>query len=130
MPAEPVRLASIGLGWWGSVLATAAGAADNARVDACFARSEESREAFAGKHGCRAVGTIDEIWSDPTVDGVLIATPHSTRAIPFPGFQLQEILAGVTSQSTQLVQFGVISVADYATVAYQRRRLVGDGAFE
>lgn len=80
MSAEPVRFASIGLGWWGSVLATAVGTADNASLEACFARGEASRKDFAAKHGCRTVASMDEIWSDPSIDGVLIATPHSTHA--------------------------------------------------
>ncbi|MGH8951307.1 MAG: Gfo/Idh/MocA family protein [Acidimicrobiia bacterium] len=75
-----VGLASIGLGWWGNMLAAGATAGDSARIVSCFARTEATREAFAEKHGCRAVGSLEEIWSDPEVDGVLIATPHSVRA--------------------------------------------------
>jgi predicted dehydrogenase len=80
MPDQTVRLASIGLGWWGSTLAAATAAAEDAVLETCFARSEEARNAFAEKHGCRAAASMDEIWSDPEIDGVLIATPHSTHA--------------------------------------------------
>jgi predicted dehydrogenase len=76
---SPVRLASIGLGWWGSTLAAAAAAGDVATVVSCFARSEDARNAFAEKHNCQAADDIDQIWSDPDIDGVLIATPHSTH---------------------------------------------------
>lgn len=75
----PVGLASIGLGWWGNVLAAGAAAGDSARIISCFARTAETRAAFADKHGCRAVENLEEIWSDPDVEGVLIATPHSVR---------------------------------------------------
>lgn len=80
MSEKPVRLASIGLGWWGNTLAAAAAATEAAVVAACYARHEDARRAFADKHGCRAAGSLDEIWADPEVDGVLIATPHSTHA--------------------------------------------------
>jgi len=79
MPENPVGLASIGLGWWGNVLAEAAVSGGKARVVACFARTPETREAFAAKHGCRAAASIDEVWDDPEVEGVLLATPHAVR---------------------------------------------------
>ncbi|MFT7474822.1 MAG: putative dehydrogenase [Verrucomicrobiales bacterium] len=76
---EPVRLASIGLGWWGGVLAEKA-AAGGADVVRCFARSEDARQAFGETHGARPAGSYEEILADPDVEGVLIATPHSTHA--------------------------------------------------
>jgi predicted dehydrogenase len=76
---EPVRLASIGLGWWGGVLAEKA-AAGGADVVRCFARSEDSRQSFGEAHGARPAESYDEILADPDVEGVLIATPHSTHA--------------------------------------------------
>lgn len=76
---EPVRVASIGLGWWGGVLADSAKAA-GLEVAGCFARSEDAREQFAQKHGCRAAGSLDDLLADPEVDGILVATPHSTHA--------------------------------------------------
>lgn len=36
-------------------------------------------ECLRREHGCRAAETLDEIWSDPQIDGVLIATPHMTH---------------------------------------------------
>jgi predicted dehydrogenase len=80
MTEGTVRLASIGLGWWGSTLAAATAATEDAVVDTCYARSDEARQTFAEKHGCRAAGSLDEIWSDEQIDGVMIATPHTTHA--------------------------------------------------
>lgn len=76
---EPLRVASVGLGWWGGVLAEKA-AAGGSEVIRCFARSAESRDAFAETHGCRPASSYDEILADPEVEAVLIATPHSTHA--------------------------------------------------
>ncbi len=80
MNERPVRLASIGLGWWGSTLASATAATEDVIVEACYARNSDARRAFAEKHGCRAVESLDEIWSDDQIDGVMIATPHTTHA--------------------------------------------------
>lgn len=76
---EPLRVASIGLGWWGGVLAEKA-AAGGLEVVRCFARSEESRDAFGEAHGARPASSYEEVLADPEVEGVLIATPHSTHA--------------------------------------------------
>ena len=76
---EPLRVASVGLGWWGGTLADKAKAA-GIEVAACFARSPDAREEFAGAHGCKPAETLDAVLSDPSIDAVLIATPHSTHA--------------------------------------------------
>lgn len=76
---ETVGLGLIGLGWWGSVLANAAEAGEASRVVTCFARSEESRDEFAAKHGCRAASSLDDLLADPEVEGVLIATSHQSH---------------------------------------------------
>jgi predicted dehydrogenase len=76
--AEPVRLGSVGLGWWGGRLAEAAHDA-GAEVISCFARTPAAREEFAERHDCRAAGSFEELLSDPEVEGILVATPHSTH---------------------------------------------------
>lgn len=76
---DPLRVASIGLGRWGDTLASK-GRSAGLDLVSCFARTKESREAFAETHGCRPAGSVDEIFSDPDVEAVLIATPHSTHA--------------------------------------------------
>jgi len=77
---ETVRLGVVGLGWFGGVLVESARSSGVADVVACYARTEETRAAFAEKHGCRAVGDLAEMLADPGIDGLLIATPHSTHA--------------------------------------------------
>ena len=72
-----VRLASVGLGWWGSVLATGA-AATGAEIAGGFARREESREAFVESHG--GLASFREVLAAEDVDGILIATPRTTHA--------------------------------------------------
>lgn len=74
-----LRTGSIGLGWWGGTLAEK-GRLAGLELVSCFARNEASREKFAGEHGCRPTTSLDEMLSDPELEAVLIATPHSTHA--------------------------------------------------
>ena len=75
---DPVRVASIGLGRWGSELATKASAA-GLEVTTCFARTPGTREDFAAEHGCDAAESWEAVLEDPAVDAVILATPHSTH---------------------------------------------------
>jgi predicted dehydrogenase len=77
---DTVRLGIVGLGWFGGVLTESARSSGVADVVACYARTEDTRAAFAEKHGCRAVADLAEMLADPAIDGVLVATPHSTHA--------------------------------------------------
>jgi predicted dehydrogenase len=77
---ETVRLGVVGLGWFGGVLAESARSSGVTEVVACYARTEDTRAAFAEQHGCQAVGDLDEMLADPGIDGVLVATPHSTHS--------------------------------------------------
>jgi predicted dehydrogenase len=77
---ETIRLGAVGLGWFGGVLADAARASGEAEVVACFARSDEGRRAFAEAHGCTAVESLEALLEDPTIGGIIVATPHSTHA--------------------------------------------------
>ena len=79
MVTDKVRLASIGLGWWGGVLVDALNRSTAGKVVTCFARSGDARRAFSEKYGCRTAGSLDEVWRDPEVEGVIVATPHSTH---------------------------------------------------
>ncbi len=79
MAGDKVRLASVGLGWWAGVLVEAVNRSGAAEVVSGFARSEDSRKAFAEKFGCRPAASLDEVLNDSEVEGILVATPHSTH---------------------------------------------------
>lgn len=74
-----VGLGIVGLGWWGRVLADGVVAADGVEVVAGYARSADARAAFAADYGCVAPESLDAMLADPRVEGVLVATPHSTH---------------------------------------------------
>jgi predicted dehydrogenase len=77
---RPVRVASIGVGWWGGVLADAARKDTGLEIVACTSRSADKRQAFAKARGCRDVPAYGAVLADRDVEGVLIATPHSVHA--------------------------------------------------
>ena len=76
---EKVRLGSVGLGWWGGSLADAATLSGEAEIVSCFARTESARQQFADRYSCRVAGSLEEILASDDVDGLLVATPHSTH---------------------------------------------------
>src|SRR3989449_6362435 len=76
----PVRVAVVGVGWWGRVLADAAGRGTGLGIAACTGRSPENRATFAQSYGCRDLASYEAVLADPAVEGVLITTPHSLHA--------------------------------------------------
>jgi predicted dehydrogenase len=77
--APAMRLGVIGLGRWGTQLADTAVALGSS-IEACYAPSEESRDAFAERFDCTRSRTVDEVLENPNVDGVVIASPNATHA--------------------------------------------------
>ena len=77
---ELARLGVVGLGWWGGELCDAAARSGAAEVVACYARTQSARESFAEARGCRAAGSFAELVNADDIDGVMLATPHSTHA--------------------------------------------------
>jgi predicted dehydrogenase len=76
---DKVRFGVVGVGWWGGVLADAVRETGLADVVSCFARSADARGAFAHQRSCRAADSFEALLDDEEVDGVLLATPHSTH---------------------------------------------------
>lgn len=75
---ERVKVASIGVGWWGKELARGAKAA-GIEVVSCYARTEETRNAFATEVGCEPMSSLEEVLADPIVDALLVATSHKSH---------------------------------------------------
>ena len=76
---DPLRVASVGLGWWGGNLADKA-RLGGLQVVSCFARTPHARQEFAESHDCRAAASLDELLSDPDVEAVF--WPLRTRLTP------------------------------------------------
>ena len=79
MSGENIRLACVGLGRWAGVLAEGVRKTPGLRIAACHTRSDERKEAFAEKYGCRPYPDYESILEDPHIDAVLLTTPHSAH---------------------------------------------------
>jgi len=126
--AEPVRVACIGMGWWSDVLADAIRRSDKIEIVACHTRSEDKREAFAKKYGCKAVARYEDILADPAIEAIVNTTPNdvhlpTTRAAAQAGKHvfLDKPIANSVSEGRAITEIcrkaGVI-----LAMGYQRRR--------
>lgn len=77
---DKVRLAVVGLGSWGAELVRGVHNSGVAEVTACYARTESSRVAFAAEHGIKAAPTFEALLDDPDIEGLMLATSHSSHA--------------------------------------------------
>jgi predicted dehydrogenase len=76
---EPLTVACIGMGWWSDVLADAIKRSGKLRIAACYSRSDEKREAFAGKYGCRAATHYEAILNDNSIEAIINTTPNNVH---------------------------------------------------
>lgn len=127
-PVLPLRVAALGIGWWSDVLADAVTRSSDIELVACYTRSEEKRRAFAGKYGCRAAASYEEILDDRSIDAVINTTPNSvhletTRMAADAGKHvfLDKPIANTVSDGRAIAelcrQAGVV-----LALGYQRRR--------
>ena len=125
---EPLRVASLGMGWWSDVLADAIKRSGKLEITACYSRSEEKRAAFAAKYGCRAVPSYEAILADTDIEAVINTTPNgvhleTTRAAAEAGKHvfLDKPIANTVSDGRTITELcrkaGVV-----LALGYQRRR--------
>src|SRR5690349_15413106 len=81
MGFEPLRVASIGMGWWSDVLADAAARSSKIDIVACYTRSTEKRTAFATKYRCRPVASYEDVLADRDVEAVINTTPNDVHLL-------------------------------------------------
>jgi predicted dehydrogenase len=77
-----IRAAQIGLGWWGKTLVESVqGTSDQIQFVAATSRTRsEDYLQFAQQQGLRFADSYAAILADPTVEAVVLATPHSQHA--------------------------------------------------
>jgi predicted dehydrogenase len=76
-----IRAAIVGLGRWGQNLVECAqGKGDKIRFTAGVVRTRAKARAFAETHGIALVGDYAAALADPSVDAVVLATPHTQHA--------------------------------------------------
>jgi predicted dehydrogenase len=79
MADKPLRVACIGMGWWSDVLADAMKRSNQFEIAACYTRSDEKREAFARKYGCKPAASYDGILNDRSIAAVINTTPNNVH---------------------------------------------------
>lgn len=128
MSSNPVRVAALGMGWWSDVLADAMQRSGELEIVSCFTRSEDKRNAFAAKYGCRAVASYDEILADETVEAVINTTPNhahleTTRAAAEAGKHvfLDKPIANTIADGRAITK-ACADAGVVLSVGYQRRR--------
>jgi predicted dehydrogenase len=73
-----VRAAIIGMGTWGQNLVTSVqGKSDLIRFVAGATRTPARAEEFSRRHGIAVQASFEAVLADPSVDAVVLATPHS-----------------------------------------------------
>ena len=77
-----IRAAQIGLGWWGKTLVESVqGTSDQIQFVAATSRTKsDDYVQFTQQQGLRFADSYEQILADPTVDAVVLATPHSQHA--------------------------------------------------
>ena len=74
-----MKVACIGMGWWSDVLADAIKRSGKLEIVSCYSRSQEKREKFAAKYGCKASPSYEAILSDRAVEGIINTTPNGVH---------------------------------------------------
>jgi predicted dehydrogenase len=68
------------MGWWSDVLADAVTRSGKLQIVSCYTRSEQKRQAFAAKYGCRAAPSYDAILEDLGIEAIINTTPNNVHA--------------------------------------------------
>jgi predicted dehydrogenase len=78
---EPVSLAIVGLGRWGKVLVDSVqGRSEHVRFAAAVGRDGARIAADAAQRGLVVLADLAAALADPSLDGIVLATPHSQHA--------------------------------------------------
>ena len=128
MSKNPLRVASLGMGWWSDVLADAIQRSSEIEIATCFTRSQEKREAFAKKYGCATADSYEDILKDPSIYAIINTTPNhvhldTTRAAAKAGKAtfLDKPIANTIADGKEISRVcreaGVV-----LSIGYQRRR--------
>jgi predicted dehydrogenase len=77
-----LEAAIVGLGWWGKTLVESVqGSSDEIRFTAGTTRTRSPEvEAFVEAQGFRLAESYEELLADPSIDAVVLATPHSLHS--------------------------------------------------
>ena len=128
MATKPLRVACLGMGWWSDVLADAIKRSNRIEIVSCYTRSEDKRQAFAKKYGCKAAASYDDVLVDKTIEAIVNTTPNNahletTRAAAQAGKHtfLDKPIANSVSEGRAIAE-ACRNAGVVLALGYQRRR--------
>jgi predicted dehydrogenase len=74
---QPIRAAIVGLGRWGRNLVEASSGHERLRIVRAVEPELERVRSFCAEHHLELTGNLHAMLADPSIDAVLLATPHS-----------------------------------------------------
>jgi predicted dehydrogenase len=74
---QPIRAAIVGLGRWGRNLVEASTGHARLKIVRAVEPELEGAQDFCAEHGLQLTDDLDAVLADPSIDAVLLATPHS-----------------------------------------------------
>jgi predicted dehydrogenase len=74
---QPIRAAIVGLGRWGRNLVEASVGHERLKIVRAVEPAVESSRSFCAQHELNLTDNLDAVLADPSIDAVLLATPHS-----------------------------------------------------
>ena len=77
---QPVKVAMIGLGWWGKKMTAVLQKAGDEIEIVCAAEPNPAGAEFAAANGFKCYASDKEALTHPGVEAVILATPHSLHA--------------------------------------------------
>jgi UDP-N-acetyl-2-amino-2-deoxyglucuronate dehydrogenase len=76
----PARLAAVGLGRWGRIMASAYYKSDVVELVSCFSRNAERRGRFAADFGCGEDESLEALLARDDIDGLVVTVPNDQHA--------------------------------------------------
>lgn len=73
----PIKAAIVGLGRWGQLLVSSVDGSDVIQFTRAVTRTPSKVEAFCADRGMALSSALDDALSDPEIDALVIATPHT-----------------------------------------------------
>ena len=123
-----MKVACLGMGWWSDVLADAIKRSGKLTIAACFSRSEDKKQKFAAKYGCRAAPSYQSILEDRSIEAIINTTPNAahletTRAAAAAGKHvfLDKPIANTIADARALTE-ACRKAKVVLALGYQRRR--------
>ena len=81
----PARLAAVGLGRWGRIMASAYYKSDVVELVSCFSRNAERRGRFAADFGCGEDESLEALLARDDIDGLVVTVPNDQHASVIEG---------------------------------------------